>query len=45
MGEFELIGKAVNAMLQGIIKDLTADENKLILEIAENMHKLKVNRK
>ena len=45
MGEFELTGKAANAMLQGIMEDLTADENRLLLEIAESMHKLKINRK
>jgi len=44
MGEFELTGKAANAMLQGIMGDLTSDENRLLLEIAESMHKLKVNR-
>ena len=44
MGEYELTGKAANAMLQNIMEDLTPDENRLLLEIAESMHKLKVNR-
>lgn len=45
VGEFELTAKASYDMLRGIMADLTEDENMLLLEIADSMRKLKVNRK
>lgn len=44
-GEFKLTSKAAYDMLLGIMAELTEDENMLILEIADSMRKLKVNRK
>lgn len=45
LGEFELTAKASYDMLRGIMAELTEDENMLLLEIADSMRKLKVNRK
>ena len=45
MGEYHLTPQAANTMLLDIMKDLTADENRLLLTIAENMKQLKLNRK
>jgi len=44
MGEYDLTGRAASTMLQEIVVELTSDENKLLLEIASSMRKLRVNR-
>ena len=44
MGEYDLTGKAANTMLQGIMDNLTPDENRLLLEIADSIRKLEINR-
>lgn len=44
MGEYDLTGKASSVMLGGIMEELTSDENRLLLEIAESMRRLRVNR-
>lgn len=43
-GEFKLTAKAACDMLQGVMEELTEDESRLLLEIADSMRKLKVNR-
>jgi len=44
MGEFDLTAKATSAMLQKMTEGLSPDENRLLLEIADSMRKLKINR-
>lgn len=44
MGEYNLTGKAASVMLQEILNGLTSDENRLLLEFASSMQKLRVNR-
>ena len=41
MGEYDLTGGATNTMLQGIMEKLAPNENRLLLEIAGTMEKLK----
>lgn len=44
MGEYRLTPQAAHTMLLDIMKDLTSDENRLLVTIAQNMRELKPNR-
>ena len=44
MGEYDLTGGATDAMLQGVMTNLTPDENRLLIEIAGIMQKLAVDK-